>query len=61
MPQPVTPKNNDMLIRLNRTTASDLAGITLGTNDVSEDVVNRRGWQKPKLNSSIKTYKTFYN
>ncbi len=40
--------SNDMLIRLNRTTASDLAGITLGTNDVSEDVVNRRGWQKPK-------------
>ena len=43
----------DLQIRLNRTTAGDFAGITLGTNDVSEDVVNRRGWQNPKKGAKL--------
>ncbi len=40
--------SNDMQIRLNRVTMTDLEGITWGTNDVSEDVVPKRGWRKPK-------------
>ena len=40
--------NNDLQIRLNRTYAGDFGGIQIGTNAVSRDVVNRRGWQKPK-------------
>ena len=40
--------NNDLQIRLNRTYAGDFGGITIGTNKVSRDVVNRRGWQKPE-------------
>ena len=40
--------SNDLQIRLNRTFAGDFGGIDLGTNAVSRDVVNRRGWQKPE-------------
>ncbi len=40
--------SNDLQIRLNRTYAGDFAGIQIGTNAVSENVVNRRGWQKPE-------------
>ena len=40
--------SNDLQIRLNRTFAGDFAGIQIGTNAVSRDVVNRRGWQKPE-------------
>ena len=40
--------SNDLQIRLNRTFAGDMAGITIGTNAVSKNVVNRRGWQKPE-------------
>ncbi|MBO4423280.1 MAG: hypothetical protein J5879_07560 [Clostridia bacterium] len=40
--------SNDLQIRLNRTYAGDFTGITLGTNDVSKDVVNKRGWQTPR-------------
>ncbi len=39
--------NNDMQIRLARVSMNDLGGITWGTNDVSEDVVPKRKWQKP--------------
>ena len=40
--------SNDLQIRLNRTCAGDFAGIQIGTNAVSRDVVNKRGWQKPE-------------
>lgn len=40
--------SNDLQIRLNRTYAGDFGGIQIGTNAVSRDVVNRRGWQKPE-------------
>ena len=36
--------SNDLQIRLYRTTSSTFNGMTLGTNDVSEDVVSRAGW-----------------
>lgn len=39
--------SDELQIRLNRTLADDFAGITIGTNKVSEDVVNKRGWQTP--------------
>ena len=40
--------SDDLQIRLNRTYAGDFGGIQIGTNAVSRDVVNRRGWQKPE-------------
>lgn len=40
--------SNDLQIRLNRTFAGDFGGIDIGTDAVSKDVVNRRGWQKPE-------------
>lgn len=40
--------SNDLQIRLNRTFAGDFAGIDIGTDAVSRDVVNKRGWQKPE-------------
>ena len=40
--------SDELQIRLNRTFAGDFGGIQLGTNAVSRDVVNRRGWQKPE-------------
>ena len=40
--------SDDLQIRLNRTFAGDFAGIQIGTNAVSKNVVNRRGWQKPE-------------
>ena len=36
--------SNDLQIRLYRTTSSTFNGMTLGTNDVSEDVVSKAGW-----------------
>ena len=40
--------SDELQIRLNRTFAGDFAGIQIGTNAVSKDVVNKRGWQKPE-------------
>ena len=40
--------SDELQIRLNRTFAGDMAGITIGTDAVSKNVVNRRGWQKPE-------------
>lgn len=40
--------SNELQIRLNRTFAGDFAGIDIGTDAVSRDVVNKRGWQKPE-------------
>ncbi|MBQ7698949.1 MAG: hypothetical protein IJT49_01235 [Clostridia bacterium] len=40
--------SDDLQIRLNRTFAGDFAGLTIGTDAVSKNVVNRRGWQKPE-------------
>ena len=39
--------SDDLQIRLNRTYAGDFGGIAIGTNAVSKNVVNRRGWQTP--------------
>ncbi len=47
-------KSNELLIRLNRTNQTDIYnGVAkVGTDDVSKDVVNARGWRKPKLEAS---------
>ncbi|MBO4422576.1 MAG: hypothetical protein J5879_04000 [Clostridia bacterium] len=39
--------SDDLQIRLNRTYAGDFGGIQIGTDAVSKNVVNRRGWQMP--------------
>ena len=41
--------SNDLQIRLNRTYAADFAnnGYTIGSNEVSKDVLQSRGWKRP--------------
>lgn len=52
--------NNNMQIRLNRTWSGDFSGHTLGTNEVSKDVLNTRGWQKPKFGANAFTALGYY-
>ena len=52
--------SNDMQIRLNRTWSADFSGKTLGTNEVSKDVLHKRGWQKPRIGASAFTALGYY-